>query len=459
MKSKRKKRILKQLLGITLPAAALLYTVLPVRADEGTTLDNRLQRLEEAAAGHKHKHSWKGLTITGQMTAIYQTSDLDLKLGDLVDENGAARPDYTDFAHKNGGGSFSADLFVKKEFNHGSFLFNLEFANGAGVDAPLQGGAMVNNDVMEYFPHHKEPYIARAYYEHILPLSADYKLVFDLGKFGVPDFFDEGERVADQTTQFINQAINNNGAFDYVQGLDGHGYTYGARAALESSWITLSGAVMSSDAHLDNLDDKYSLIGALVFEHGFSEEIEGDYGIYVFKNYGEYARFDGAGNLVSKDSNTINTKDNRDDLDKAGFGLSIDQSLPLGFNLFAKYGRQDDDRDVRHYQDMDESIMFGFDVSGQNWGRREDVLGVAYEIGKLTGNHRKAHEKGYESFFNRPGIGAGNYADERVLEVYYKLALPYNTALSLDYQHVDNFYYSKKIGAVDFWAVRFHWAF
>ncbi len=402
-----------------------------------------------------------GLTFSGQITMIYQTSNLDLKRGDLVSVNGSPRIDFADFRHKNATGTFSADLFLEKKLDNGYLLFNLEFASGGGTDAPLQGGGMVNNDVMEDPSRRNKSYIARTYYEHTLPLNNNYKLVFDVGKFGVPDFFDIGEQVSDQTTQFLNQAICNNGAFDYVQDLQGHGYTYGIRSALETPWVVLSGAVMSADSYLENLNDKYSLIAALEFDYKFSKterfDLEGN--LYVFKNHGEYARFDSEGNFISKDPGRINTKGNVDDLDKAGFGISLTQHLPLGINLFGKYGRQDDDRDVRHYQDMDESILFGVAVSGENWRRENDVLGVAYQTGKLTGNHRKAHEKGYESFFNRPGIGPGNYAHEKVLEVYYQLAMTKQTSLSADCQYIDNFYYSKQIGAVIFWGIRFNITF
>ncbi len=435
------------------------------------SLKQRFLALEKEVEEHRHfgrvgphEHGpsglLKGLSITGQMTAIYQTSSLGLKSGDLVDDTGVPLSDLGEFKHKNGAATFSADLFVEKEFDPGCyFLIDFEFANGMGVDAPLQGGGMVNNDVMEDPDHHNQPYIARAYYEHTLPLAEGYNLIFDIGKFGIPDFFDQGDRVTDQTTQVLNQAICNNGAFDYPQDLEGHGYTYGIRAAADTPWVTLSGAFLSADSYLDNIRDKYSVIGELDFKIEYAETIKGTYRIYAWKNYGEYARFDSDGNLESKDLDLINTQDNADNLDKAGFGISLDQSLPWGINVFGRYGRQDDDRDVRHYQDMDESIMFGLDVSGENWGRCEDVLGIAYEIGRLIGNHRKAHEKGYQSFFTRPGIGGGNYADERVLDIYYRLALSEHASLSLDYQHINNFYYSRKIGDADFWGTRFHVSF
>ena len=319
---------------------------------------------------------------------------------------------------------------------------------------------MVNNDVMEDPAHHNEPYLAKAFYERTQPLFHDYELIVDIGKYGVNDFFDIGKDVSDQTTQFINQAINNNGAFDYVQDLEGHGYTYGLRLGLYNESFGIDVAAFSSDSFLQNVNKKHSVLVGMTWTPEWFSGIKSAYQIYGFYNMGEYARFDNQGNLVSKDVDAINTADNKDNLSKAGFGISINQSFPHGVNVFAKYGRQDDSRDVRHYQDMDETYMAGFDVHGENWSRESDVFVIAYEIGRLTGNHRKAHEKGYVGFFDRRGgIGAGNYADERVLEMYYKYALNKYINISADYQFIDHFYYSKIIGSIHLFGTRFNVSF
>ena len=100
--------------------------------------------------------------------------------------------------------------------------------------------------------------------------------------------------------------------------------------------------------------------------------------------------------------------------------------------------------------------MLGSNFKGGLWNRNDDEIGVAYEIGKLTGNHRKAHEKGYAGFFDREnaGIGSGNYANEEVFEIYYKLALTKSTSFSVDFQNITHFNYSKQIGDVQLLAGR-----
>ena len=62
------------------------------------------------------------------------------------------------------------------------------------------------------------------------------------------------------------------------------------------------------------------------------------------------------------------------------------QTLSDRINIFGKCGKQRDDRDVEHYQDMDETYMeeaLGLSVFVK------DVLGLAYQHGRLAGNLKK----------------------------------------------------------------------
>ncbi len=450
---------------------ALLKQELQKMKEKVNQMEEHLIHLQEASMRKRPKAeesgfsegALEGLSITGQSTVIYQSSSLKLKPGQLFHANGTplSSSELSPLQHHSGGVTFSADLIVEKKFSDTDYLqLDLQFANGPGVDAPLQGGAMVNNDVMEDPNHRNEPYIAKAFYEHIWRFAQNWSVTMDIGKFGVNDFFDVGKDVSDQTSQFINQAINNNGAFDYVQDLEGHGYTYGVRFGVGNELVLLDAAFFSSDSYLQNISQKNSVVVGLTLTPEWYPGIKSVYQIYGFSNFGEYARFDSQGNLISKGPSKINTADNADNLTKTGFGISINHSFPSGINVFAKYGQQDDTRDVRHYQDMDESYLLGFDIHGENWSRENDVFGMAFEIGRLTGNHRKAHEKGYSGFFDRSAaIGKGNYGDERVLEMYYKYAFNNFVHISADYQWIDNFYYSRLIADVHMFAGRLNVSF
>ena len=413
---------------------------------------------EEAIAKASPLDIMKGISISGQSTAIYQSSNLDLKVGDLKNANGTnlTAAQLQPFDHGEGTGSFSADLVVEKRFNEDEFVkIDFQIASGLGVDASLQGGAMANNDIMEDPNNRGEVYLARAFYEKTIRFD-DRRIVLDIGKFAVNDYFDVGRENSDQTTQFLNQAIVNNGAFDFEQGLDGRGYTYGIRAGFGNDFLQLDLGFFSPHAQLNNIIDNNSIIAGLSIMPNIAGN-DGVYQFYVFQNRGEYAAFDESGNLLTVNANLINTPANTDNLNKNGFGVSATQALSDKINMFAKYGKQDDDRDVRNYNDKDESYMVGANFSGKFWSRIDDEIGVAYQVGRLTGNHRKAHEKGYSGLFDRSGgVGVGNYGDESVFEVYYRYALSGNSSISIDAQHISNFYYSKVIGDAQFYAGRFN---
>lgn len=404
----------------------------------------------------------KGTSISGQATVIYQSSNVDLQVGDLKDANGVnfTEAQLQPYDHRDISGSLSSDIVIEKKFSDDEFFqLDLQFADGLGVDAPLQGGARVNNDIMEDANNRSEFYVARAFYERTIHFSDGNKITVDIGKFAVNDYFDVGSENSDQTTQFLNQSIANSSAFDFAQGLEGHGYTYGVRTGLGNDFMQIDLGFFSSDAKLDNIADKNSIIAGLSVMPTIAGQ-GGVYQIYVFKNRGEYAAFDDGGNLLSVDGDLIGGKNNADNLAKNGFGISATQALSGKINMFAKYGKQDDDRDVRHYNDKDETYVVGANFSGKFWSRSDDEIGVAYEVGRLTGNHRKAHEKGYSGAFDRSGgIGVGNYDDESVIEAYYRYALSGNSSISLDAQHISNFYYSKVIGDASFYAARFNVSF
>ena len=119
----------------------LLFTSATVAAADNSGFEARLDKMEKKT---KVENPLEGIEISGQMTSILQSSNLSLKSGMLN------TPNYLDYQHKRATGTFTSDLFVEKELSNGdTFFFDIEYANGAGVDAPLQGGAMVNNDVME----------------------------------------------------------------------------------------------------------------------------------------------------------------------------------------------------------------------------------------------------------------------------------------------------------------------
>jgi len=226
------------------------------------------------------------ISINGQVTFIDQSSNLQTHKGDKSL-------------------TLSGDIFVEKSLGPGLFHLDFQFAKGQGIDSGLQGGAMVNNDVMENPNAPRALYIAKFFYHADFQINKSNTITFDVGKFGVNDFFDQGLYTSDQTMQFLNQAINNNGAFDYVQDLKGHGYTYGVYGGYSYNDILLNAGFFSSDNNLSNISKKSSTVVGLAWAPKRAGKDSNFYQVFTFINRGEYGAFTNNGSFVTRDSSPL----------------------------------------------------------------------------------------------------------------------------------------------------------
>ncbi len=119
---------------------------------------------------------------------------------------------------------------------------DVESAGGGGLSSALGVAGFTNLDVVRNPTLGEDPYVARVMLHYTLPLSRDMvesarnplglasrvprrRLEFRLGKLSTVDFFDLNSVGSDSHMQFMNWAIDNNGAYDYAA--DTRGYTYG----------------------------------------------------------------------------------------------------------------------------------------------------------------------------------------------------------------------------------------
>jgi high affinity Mn2+ porin len=97
-------------------------------------------------------------------------------------------------------------------------------------------------------------------------------------------------------------------------------------------------------------------------------------------------------------------------------------------------------------------------VAGHAWGRARDVVGAA-TIRNSISNERAR-------FLNAGGLGIlvgdgrlPHAGAERILEVYYRLAVASDSHVTLDYQRVTNPAYNRDRGPVSILALRVHTEF
>ena len=114
---------------------------------------------------------------------------------------------------------------------------------GHGLSEALGVAGFFNLDVVRNPLLSKAPYVARLMWHQVIALSGKkvvaergpYSLFRELperrlevrfGKFSLVDFFDLNSYGTDSSLQFMNWAVDNNGAYDYAA--DTRGYTFGA---------------------------------------------------------------------------------------------------------------------------------------------------------------------------------------------------------------------------------------
>ena len=124
-------------------------------------------------------------------------------------------------------------------------LVDVEEAGGDALSTGLGIAGFPNLDIVRNPLLSKVPYLARGMVHKVFALSKDkvenqrsFLSLFDelprrrleirVGKFSMVDFFDVNSTGSDTHFQFLNWAVDNNGAYDYAA--DTRGYTVGVLA-------------------------------------------------------------------------------------------------------------------------------------------------------------------------------------------------------------------------------------
>ncbi len=181
-------------------------------------------------------------------------------------------------------------FFAYCPFRLSEMIVDLEMAVGDGLSHALGLAGFTNLDVVRNPTLGHEPYIARAQWHQIIPLSSEWepnedrgpissmvmvprhRIEIRIGKMSTADLFDINPAGSDSHMQFMNWTVDNNGAYDYAA--DTRGYTYGIIVEYQGPYVearfgemmmptVANGIQMDSDllhAHAENaeLEIKYA---------------------------------------------------------------------------------------------------------------------------------------------------------------------------------------------------------
>jgi len=292
------------------------------------------------------------------------------------------------------------------------------------------------------------------------------RLVLTVGRFSVVDIFDTNKYANNPKTDFLNWTLVNAATFDYAA--DGWGYTYGAAAEwYQGNWTvrggifdlsaTPAGGISPDSGNLDPTFDQFQMVGEIERRY----ELWGEPGalkVTGFLSRGRAGHYVDAIALAEAtgqpaDITAVRVYDSR-----PGISVNLQQQVADDLGVFARAGWADGTIEPWDFTDVDRTLSAGISLSGKQWGRPDDIVGLAGVVNGISGVH--------QAFFNAGGLGIligdgmlPHPAPEGIVETYYSYALTSAVRLTADYQFVANPGYNTDRGPVNVFSGRVHWQF
>ena len=357
------------------------------------------------------------------------------------------------------------------------FIFNAEEAGGKGVSEALGIAAFTNLDVVRNPSLGQDVYAARYFIHQTFPLTADRtdqapnpfylqrsvprkRIELVLGKMGMVDFFDTNAVGSDSHLQFTNWAIDNNGAYDYAANTRGYtvaGILSYAGPKLE---VRFGEALMPTVANGIDLDANLRRARSDNLELEWKPQLFQGHATYIrplaylnHANMGDYGQAI-AGYQQHADKVPDVTLYRHQSSLKQGFGLNMEQELPANLRTFLRAGWNEGHKESFAYTEINSTLAFGGDLSGDAWGRKLDRVGTAFETGGISTQHREYLALGGLGFIL--GDGGLHYGREQVSETYYTAHVVSGLYMAVQLSYVDHPGYNRDRGPVLVPGVRAH---
>jgi hypothetical protein len=368
--------------------------------------------------------------------------------------------------------------------NSTELLVDIEDASGFGMSNSLGLAGYTNLDVVripgEGSPLSTAPYLARGMIHKVFALSKDKvenernafslfdelprrRLEVRFGKFDLVDFFDQNSVGSDTHFQFMNWAIDANGAYDYAA--DTRGYTVGATAEYEDrNWgFRFAETLMPKIANGIDLVYRPWQVHAENWEyelrHGFIPRKAGVVRLLAYSNNANMGVYSQA--IAQFEEHLVSTPDITNHpwhvTRKYGFGINVEQNLARNLTAFGRFGWNNGKTESFAYTEVDQTFAGGLGANGAMWHRRYDRAGVAFASNAISKAHQTYLADGGSGFLL--GDGALNYGREDIVEAYYTAHIWRGIYLGPDLQHINNPGYNRDRGPVLVAGFRLHLEF
>ena len=362
-------------------------------------------------------------------------------------------------------------------------ILDVEDSSGRGLNQALGLASFTNLDVVRNPNLGSAPYLSR-YQVHqvfgltaknvpqepgffaVAPLVPARRIEFRIGKMTLPDFFDVNSIGSDSHLQFMNWAVDNNGAWDYAA--DTRGYTVGGMAEYDDRAWSLRYGFFAMPTVANGIDLDWALSrahaqdGEFELRHSFVPGRAGVERLLFYANRAHMGSYREAVENFLNGSDTTNygvtvptiTLHEHFGALKYGFGYNFEQGLTQNLRAFGRVGWNDGANESFAYSEIDQTVEAGGDYSGTRWHRAADKIGLAVVTNAIKRDHQKYLELGGLGFLL--GDGRLNYSRETTVESYYTLHAWRGLSYSVDVQHINNPGYNRDRGPVWVGAVRAH---
>ncbi|HKW66200.1 MAG TPA: carbohydrate porin [Terriglobales bacterium] len=364
--------------------------------------------------------------------------------------------------------------------NSTEVLVDVEEAGGAALSTGLGIAGFPNLDIVRNPLLSKAPYLARGMVHKVFALSKgkvenqrSFLSLFDelprrrleirVGKFSMVDFFDVNSTGSDTHFQFLNWAVDNNGAYDYAA--DTRGYTVGVIADYEDgNWgLRFAEALMPKVANGIDLVWKPWQAHAENFEYelrrGLIPKKDGVIRLLAFVNYANMGIYRQA--VAQFDERFVPAPDITNHpwhiTRKYGFGINMEQHLTSNLAAFGRFGWNNGKTESFAYTEVDQTFVGGLGAYGSLWHRRFDRAGFAFVSNAISRDHQNYLRAGGYGFLI--GDGKLNYGRENIIESYYTGHLWRGVYVAPGVQHVANPGYNRDRGPVLVPSLRLHLEF
>ena len=285
-------------------------------------------------------------------------------------------------------------------------------------------------------------------------------LILTLGKFSVTDIFDTNSYAHDPRGDFFNWAIVDAGAFDYAA--DAWAYTYGGAAEWSFEAWTLRGGVFDmsripNGRELETDFGQFEMVGEIERRIGLFG-LDGKIKLLGFVNRANVGKYSDAVALARATGTLPDVALVRHFRSRAGGSLNVEQGLTDDLGLFLRASMDDGGREAYEFTDISKSLSTGLSLKGTSWERKDDTVGLAFEVAGISNTAR--------TFLAAGGLGVlvgdgrlTNYGGETVVETYYDAQIIKGINAALDYQFIVNPGYNADRGPVSVLGFRLHGEF